>query len=98
MHDPEAADAQAEIRLREDRFALMWAVVGCTKDEEIAQEAGYSARTVRRARTGQLGNAFVAQTIHALRRHADKLARYGLTPTLDELFEVVEARASEKAA
>lgn len=98
MNDTEAADVRATIQLRADRFALMFAAIGVTKDEEIAALAGYSDRTIRRARAGQLGEVFIANTIHALRRHADKLARYGLEPTLDELFTVVEQRQDEQRA
>jgi len=78
----------------------MFAVLGLTKDHEIASRAGYSIRTVIRARQGEpVGSAFVANTIHTLQQHADRLQRYGLTPSFDELFEVIEQQpASERAA
>lgn len=90
IHDTETSDAGATVRLRADRFALMFAALGYTDDKEIAALAGYSHRTIRRARKGQLGEVFIANTIHALCRHSEELAKYGLEPTFDELFEVVE--------
>lgn len=72
----------------------MFAALGVTKDPEIAALAGYSDRTIRRARAGRLGEVFIANTIHTLRQHADKLAKYGLEPSLDELFEVVDEPAA----
>lgn len=97
MHDPEVEDARAALRLRTERFALMFAVLGYRTDAEIAAAAGYSRRTISRARAGQLGEVFVANTIHTLQQHTDALAKYGLSPSLDDLF-VVEQRADCRAA
>lgn len=82
------------MKLRADRYAQMFAAIGCTKESDIAAAAGYTTRTIRRARNGQLGAVFIANTIHTLSRHKDKLAEHGLTPALDELFEVVEQSAA----
>lgn len=76
----------------------MFALLGATKDNEIAAMAGYKPRTISRARAGQLGHTFVINTVYTLQRHADRLAEYGITPTLDELFEVVENRPESRAA
>ena len=98
MHAPDDEVPQAAIQLRADRFALMFAILGYKTDTEIASIAGYSRRTIYRARAGQLGEGFIANTIHVLRQHADELARYGLDPTMDELFVVVERRPAQQAA
>ncbi len=97
-HDQEDEVARAAIQLRTERFALMFAVLGITTDDEIAAAAGYSRRTITRARSGQLGEAFIANTIHVLQQRAPELAKYGLSPSLDELFEVVAAPAVRRAA
>lgn len=97
MHDPSEEEPRATLRLRTERFALMWAVLGYKTDVEIANAAGYSRKTIARARTGQLGEVFVANTVHTLQQHADTLAKYGLNPTLDELF-VVEQQTESRAA
>jgi hypothetical protein len=92
MHAPDDEGARASVRLRAEKYALMWAVLGATTDEEIATATGVHARTVRRARNeGILGEVFMAQTVLALNRHRDRLDRYGLKPSLDELFEVCES-------
>lgn len=93
MHDPETEVAQAAVQLRAERFALMFAVLGYKTDQEIAAVAGYSRRTITRARAGQLGETFIANTIHVLRQRSPELARYGLSPDLDELFVVVDKAA-----
>ena len=105
MHAPDDEVPQAAIQLRADRFALMFAILGYKTDTEIRMvknprywNAGYSRRTIYRARAGQLGEVFIANTIHVLRQHADELARYGLDPTMDELFVVVERRPAQQAA
>lgn len=93
MHDQDDGGSRATLRLRQQRFALMFAVLGATKDHEIAELTGYSIRTIRRARAGgQVGEIFVANTVYTLQQHAEELGRYGLRPSLDELFEVVEKR------
>lgn len=98
MHDPEEEEPRAALELRQQPFALMFAVLGATRDDEIAALAGYSARTVRRARAGQLGHVFIANTIHTLQQHRDQLAKYGLTPTLDDLFQVSGRPPESRAA
>lgn len=97
MHDPTEEVARAVVQLRADRFALMFAVLGFKTDVEIAAVAGYSRRTIARARLGQLGEVFIANTIHVLRQHAPELAKYGLSPDMDELFVVVD-KATQRAA
>lgn len=97
-HDPEDEVARATVQLRSDRFALMFAVLGFKTDAEIATAAGYSRRTIARARSGQLGEVFIANTIHVLRQRAPELAKYGLTPDMDELFDVVDKTAARRAS
>lgn len=97
--DIERADGRAAIVVRYQRYALMFAVLGLTKDHEISARAGYSIRTIIRARQGEpVGGTFVANTIHTLHQHADQLDKYGLTPSFDELFAVVEPSAESRAA
>ncbi len=97
-HDQEEEVARAAVQLRADRFALMFAVLGLTTDVEIAAAAGYSRRTIARARAGQFGVVFVANTIHVLQQRAPELAKYGLSPDLDELFVVVDKATAQRAA
>jgi hypothetical protein len=87
MHDTEQADARAAVQLRADRYDAFFAAIGCEDDREIANRAGYTDRTIRRARNGQLGEVFIANTLHTLTKH-------GLTVTFDELFTVTEKRAA----
>lgn len=97
-HDPETEVAQAAVQLRADRFALMFAVLGYKTDTDIAAVAGYSRRTIARARAGRLGETFIANTIHVLRQRAEELERYGLSPDLDELFVVVDKSSHPQRA
>lgn len=78
----------ATIRLRADKFDLMTRILGCENEPARAELIGVTARTISRARAGLIGEAFMAKTIHALRQRLPELQRYGLDPTLDELFEV----------
>lgn len=88
MHDTPQTDT-AGIALDVDRHRELFAAIGCESDVAIATETGVTDRTVRRARDGVIGEVFMARTIAALRRNADKLHAAGLTPpTLDELFSV----------
>lgn len=87
--DTATSDAHA-IVVRWQQFALMWAVLGLTKDHEIAPRVGCSTRSLIRARDGEpMSAGFVADTLHTLGQHADKLDKYGLTPSFDDLFQVV---------
>lgn len=89
---PLDAGTNATIRLRLDRFELMTRVVGATTSAARAQLIGVDRKTIYRAiEEGTIGEVFMAQTVAALRRHSETLASCGLTPTLDELFEVVAA-------
>jgi hypothetical protein len=97
--DTEATDARAVIVVRYQRYALMWAALGLTKDQEIATKAGYSTRSIIRARAGEpMGSVFIANTLHTLGRYAKKLGQYGLTPSFDDLFAVVDAPAGTEEA
>jgi len=87
------SDVRASVRLRADRFALYTRVLGCETDLARADLLGVTARTIRRARAGIVGEEFVAKTVAAMQRHEAELAALGLTTAIDELFEVVEVAA-----
>jgi hypothetical protein len=95
---PVEREVEPTVRLRHERFDLMLKVLGAEKPGQIAQILGVDRRTVTRAQNGQIGETFIAQTISSLKRHEATLARYGLHPTLDELFEVIDPVAIEVAA
>lgn len=65
-------------------------VLGYRSDGEIAEAAGYTDRTVRRARAGQLGDVFIAGTLKLLELRAGELAKHGIGAGFDELFELEE--------
>src|SRR5690349_9941247 len=94
MDVPSVRDSDARLRLREPQFDLMLKVLGVEKPREIAELIGVSRRTLERARMGRFGGDFVARTVCGLRQHGDRLARYGLRPSLDELFEVTDEAES----
>lgn len=89
--------AQASLRLRVDRFELMTRILGCESDIARAELIGMSARSIQRARNGVVGTTFAANTVAALREHADELAERNLTCGLDDLFEVVRVKAKVAA-
>jgi hypothetical protein len=96
MHDQTAQNTQAVLRLRGDQFDLMTRILGCESDAARAELIGVNWRTVSRAKAGaKVGEVFIAQTIASLRRETDTLGRYGLKPTLDNLFEVVDAELAD---
>lgn len=86
---------QAAIRLRVDggetRLDVITRIIGVTTDDARAKLIGVDPKTIRRVRQGVLGEVFIAATIAALRRHADRLAQFGVTAGFDDLFEVVTA-------
>lgn len=88
-----AKDIQPKVILRADRFNAMCKVIGLRTDVQIAAAAGYTNRTIRRARKGQLGQVFIANTLAMLMNHSDELAQHGLYPTFDALFEITEQAA-----
>lgn len=104
IHAP-TPDTNAVLRLRhrngEPVLWTMTSVLGVEAAahglEEIdaarADFFGVNPRTIRRIRRneGGIGELFVARVISTLRWHEHGLARHGLSPTLDELFEVVDA-------
>ena len=98
MRAPNERDTAATIQLRLDRFELMTRVVGATTVAGRAELIGIDRKTMSRILNGSqlIGEVFIAKTVAALRRHADTLGECGLTPSLDELFEVV-ADAAEPA-
>lgn len=82
---------QPKIILKPGRFDQVFKeILRYRSDGAIAQAAGYTDRTVRRARAGQLGDVFVAKTLTLLARHADELAAHGISPTFAALFELDE--------
>ncbi|MEU4595349.1 hypothetical protein [Micromonospora aurantiaca (nom. illeg.)] len=85
----------AGITLDVDRFLSLFRLIGCDTLTAIAAEIGLNVRQVRRARNGGvIGEVFMARTVAALQRHADRLAEYGHEPpTLDDLFTVTTAPA-----
>lgn len=93
IHDTAIPDT-AGIHLDVARHTELFAAIGCTTAAQIAAETGVTERTVRRARRGVIGEVFIASTVAALHRHADKLRERGhQPPTLDELFTVVTKAA-----
>jgi len=97
MHDRSDTNTQAMLRLRVERFDLMTRVLGCESDTARAALINMTYQSVRRAkRDNIIGGVFVAQTIAALRRHREELQQYGLAPTFDDLFEIVEEPATER--
>jgi hypothetical protein len=81
------------IRLKADRFDLMTKILGLNTDEARARFIDVNAKTLYRARHGSLGHELIAQTLISLRDRREELAVYNLTPSFDELFEVVEVGA-----
>lgn len=98
MHVHDSQNMQPSLRLRVEKFDLMTRILGCESEAARAELVGVSYRTMLRARTKNIGEVFAAQTIVSLRRHQDTLGRYGLKPTLDELFEVVETPVEATAS
>lgn len=95
---PEDRGTPATIRLRKDRFELMTNAVGATTRVARSELIGVDVRTITRAVNGIVGEAFMAKTVAALRRHRKALKARGLNPTLDDLFEVVDIEAERVAA
>lgn len=91
-HAPLDRDTDVTVRLRVDRFELMTRVIGYASTAARARLIGVDRKTLRLVVTGEIapGEAFIGKTVAALRRHSDVLTSCGLTPSLDELFEVVE--------
>lgn len=88
MHDTPQPDT-AGIALNADLHRELFAAIGCESAAAIAAETGVTDRTVRRARDGVIGEVFMARTIAALHRNADKLHAAGYkVPTLNDLFRV----------
>lgn len=83
------------IRLRYEQFELMARVLGYTSDNARARLIGTSAKSIYRARKGQLGIDVVAHILASLIDRRDELATYNLTPTFDALFEVVRYESDE---
>ncbi|MEU4781076.1 hypothetical protein [Micromonospora sp. NPDC023633] len=100
MEVPAVRDT-AGISLDVERYRKLFALIGCDELTKIAVEIGMTVRQVRRAcNEGVIGEVFMARSIAALKRHADKLAEYGHEPPgLDDLFAVTtEPTAANPAA
>ncbi|MEV4846101.1 hypothetical protein AB0K20_23150 [Micromonospora matsumotoense] len=95
--DTTATQDAAGIRLNVERFLLLFRLIGCVTLTQIAAETGLTLRQVRRARNGGVpGEVFMARTVAALQRNADRLAEYGHPPTtLDDLFVVTTEPAAD---
>jgi hypothetical protein len=94
----EAPELLVDINFRFDQFLVMTAILGAQNDAERAVLIQMDPKTLRRARDGVIGHEFMGKTVAGLRRHSDKLAEYGITVSLDALFEVREATAGLVAA
>lgn len=89
-----ATGTSAVIRLKSERFDLMAKLLGAEGDDSrLAEIIGVHPRTIKRARGGQIGEVFMAQCVEGFKRHEQTLSRYGIKPTLDDLFEVIEVAA-----
>jgi hypothetical protein len=96
---PHSGDVHATVRLRKDRWELMTRIVGAATPNSRADLLGVDRKTIYRATMqGVFGLAFMARTVSALSRHSDLLAECGMTPTLDELFEVVDGELTPDAS
>jgi hypothetical protein len=96
--DIEAPDLLVDIEFRFDQFLVMTAILGATNDAERAALIQMDPKTLRRARDGIIGHEFMGKTVAGLRRHAQKLASYGISVSLDALFEVHESVGNLVAA
>lgn len=85
---PLPREADGAFKIKREAFDLMMALVGAHTDAEIADVIDMHTRTVQRAREGQFGGEFMKNTVIGLRKHQEKLSRYGQHPTLGNLFEV----------
>lgn len=85
------SDMPPRFRLCEPAFDAMTKALGLATDVDRAAFLGVSERTVRRARAGQLGETFMARTVHRLREREAELSQSGLRPSLDNLFEIAAA-------
>jgi len=86
---PPLRDTSATISLRMERYLLMTRVIGATTPGERAELIGVDRKTIFRAeQRGQFGRDFMAAAVAAFRQHTELLQSCGLSPTLDELFEV----------
>lgn len=90
-------DIEPDIRPREItiddkvecRFDVAAQVAGFMTDVAKAELFEVSDRTLRRARSGQIGKDFMAKTVKALMPHRLTAAKWGIEVSLDGLFEVV---------
>lgn len=98
--DVRQPDADAFIRPRRDHHGELLVLkaaklLGCNTERARADLFGVTTRTLHRLRedTYRPGEVFLSQSVEALRPHSATLARHGIKPTLDGLFEVVTDRS-----
>lgn len=82
-------DSVPHLKLKEDAFDAATEALGYTSEIARSQFIGVTDRTLRRARLGTIGHEFVTKTLVALKPHTRQLAKVGVKPTFESLFEVV---------
>lgn len=81
------------VRLNEDQFIAMCAVLGAHSDEERAALIGMNSKTFQRTRTrGYAGAELIAHVWLALSKHRDALTAAGYNPDPAVLFEPEDLR------
>jgi hypothetical protein len=70
-------------------------MLGHTNEIDRAAFIGLTYRQLRRARSGNVGPRFVAQTLHALEPHRSRFVETAVPITFEALFETASA---ERAA
>lgn len=76
------------IYLKTERFALVARVLGYTSDAALGRAIGMTERTVGRARSGIIGEQFIASVLKAFGEREEELAQFGIEVKFEDLFEV----------
>lgn len=81
-------DLRAGVYLRKERFDLICRILGHTSDTAVGRFIGMTDKTVKRARDGILGEAFIASVLRAISEHQSQLAEYGIGVRFEDVFEI----------
>jgi len=96
--DARRPGTRAKIVLKGEAFDLMTFALGCATEGERARLLDVNPKTVYRARRGVIGEDFIAKTLSVMTANQHRLAKAGISPTFEAVFELAELSDERRAA
>ncbi len=89
-----SGEVRAGVFLKNEHLALVAKLLDLNTDTALGRTIGMDPRTISRARTGVIGEPFIAALLSAFAPHAEYLGQYNVGVRFEDFFAIGDKQAA----